>query len=406
MRDIHFFNTDSDMAVANNSPFYMPPARIDKMNRDLGFLAAYFAEEQDAVMMIKRPDKLFLESISSLLGYMPQCYSFGLLQGLSSSFRAIRPWGWNPRVHHLFAPLKPFSAPTMQSHPLLVWNDYIRHISGKGVVPDFLPAILDLIPEISRSILPEKITSLEELEELTRKEKLVVKAPWSSSGKGVRFMTDYVFGKNEREWTSGILKQQGFVTAAKYVVNHQDFAMQFYASPEGEISYCGLSLFFTNQHGQYLGNYIATEKQFESRLLKLIPKGHLDKVRESLLLLLPEILKGHYYGYFGIDMMLFSDKDGCVQIHPMVEINLRNNMGILAALIRDRIVKEGCSGKYYVDFESSTERLNAKIKDLKERYPLVIEDHKIVKGFFSLTPVYQDSQYIAYIIIEEEDILR
>lgn len=401
IRDIYFFNTDSDMAVANNSPFYMPPARIEKMNRDLGFIAAYFAGEPDAVMMIKRPDKDFLNTVSPLFGYTPQCYSFGLLQGDIPTFRSIRPWGWNPRVHNLFAPAKPFMDATFRNHPLNEWNAYIRDISGKGVVADHLPYILQELPESVTMILPRKVYSVEELEELVLKEKLVVKAPWSSSGKGVRFMLQHEFAKPERDWAVGVLRQQGFVTAAGYVNNHQDFAMQFYASPEGEISYCGLSLFFTNKHGQYEGNYIASEEEFMSRLTLLIDKEKLNRVRDVLLSRLPEILKGHYYGYFGIDMMLYSEaEDEEIRIHPMVEINLRNNMGILAAKVRDKIVAPDKSGKYYVDFEPTTESLKNKINTLKERYPLVTENNKIAKGFFMLTPLYTDSQYMAYIIID------
>lgn len=402
IRDIHFFNTDSDMAVANNSPFYMPPARIEKMNRDLGFIAAYFAGEPDAVMMIKRPDRNFLDAITPFFGYTPQCYSFGLIQGDIPPFRSIRPWGWNPRVHHLFAPAKPFMDTTFRDHPLNEWNSYIRDISGKGVVADYLPEILKEISENSTTIIPRKINSVEELEELALKEKLVVKAPWSSSGKGVRFMLRHEFAKPERDWAVGVIRQQGFVTAAGYVNNHQDFAMQFYASPEGEISYCGLSLFFTNKHGQYEGNHIASEQDLEKQLTKYISAEMMERVRTALLKILPDILKGQYYGYFGVDMMLYSeDEDGVIRIHPMVEINLRNNMGILAAKVRDKIVAQGKSGKYYVDFEPDTNTLKNKIESLKEKYPLVISENKIAKGFFALTPIYADSQYIAYIIIDD-----
>ncbi|MGL5318995.1 MAG: hypothetical protein ACRC9Q_09960 [Bacteroidales bacterium] len=401
IRDIHLFNTDSDMAVANNSPFYMPPARIEKMNRDLGFLAAYFASEDDAVLMIKRPDKDFLKQITPLFGYTPQCYSFGLLQGDVPAFRSLRPWGWNPRIHQVLAPAKPMMERVFQEHPMFEWSDYLREISGKGVVVKHLPRIIKNIPESGTAILPRKITSVDDLEALTKAEKLVVKAPWSSSGKGVRFMLQHEFAKPERDWTIGVLRQQGFITAARYVHNHQDFAMQFYASPDGQISYCGLSLFFTNAHGQYQGNYIASDEELKSRLSKLIDPNQLDTVRDTLLQCLPDILKGHYYGYFGIDMMLFNEPDDPqIRIHPMVEINLRNNMGILAAKVRDKIVEEGRHGKYVVDFEPTPELLKNKIRTLQEKYPLEISSDRIKKGFFPLTPLYPDAQYIAYIIIE------
>lgn len=380
----------------------MPPARIEKMNRDLGFIAAYFAEEPDAILMIKRPDRGFLDTISSLFGYTPQCYSFGLLQGDIPPFRSIRPWGWNPRIHHLFTPAKPFMDELFRNHPINNWSNYLRDISGKGVVADHLASVLEEIPETATAIIPRKIHSVEELEELALKERLVVKAPWSSSGKGVRFMLQHEFAKPERDWAVGVIRQQGFVTAAGYVNNHQDFAMQFHASPEGEISYCGLSLFFTNKHGQYEGNYIASEKELMSRLNSFIDKEKLKQVRDILLNRLPDILKGQYYGYFGIDMMLYSEGDNEeIRIHPMVEINLRNNMGILAAKVRDKIVAPGKYGKYYVDFESTPELLKSKIKTLRESYPLITENNRITKGFFMLTPLYADSQYMAYIIIDD-----
>lgn len=399
--DIFIFNADSDLAIANKYPHYMPPARIRKMNSDLEALSIYLAEADDLILLRRALPGEFQTQTSDLLGYDLHTYSYNHLDKIEAlKYRYLKPWGWSPQIHQALSLIKGFADTDYAQHPSLHWSDHSRFISGKGIVCDVLPKVLQKLSPVKASISPEKISTIEDLERYVSKKHAVVKAPWSSSGKDVRFMIQNKMEKMELEWSHGIFKQQGFVTAAQYVEKIQDFAMQFYMDESGNVTYKDLSLFFTNDYGQYQGNYILTDSQIEEILCKYITKEELYQVRSVIIDSLKDVINKSYIGYFGVDMMIFRDEDGQYRIHPMVEINLRNNMGILAACIRNKIVYPRSRGKYYVDFESDASTLGQKVQQLEKEYPLQISEGKITKGFYRLTPDYSDAQYIAYIIID------
>lgn len=379
----------------------MPPARIRKMNQDLDALSVYLAEQGDLILMRNQLPELFRKQLTDLLGYEISTYNYNHIDQIESiRYRYLKPWGWSPQIHQALSGLKEFASNDYQHHSSLNWTDRSRFVAGKGIVSETLPDILSKLPYIHAAITPKIIRDNEKLHQEVLLRPSVVKAPWSSSGKGVRFMTQYKMEKMELEWAHGVFKQQGFVTVAQYVEKIQDFAMQFYIDRMGKVTYQGLSLFFTNDYGQYQGNYILSDQQIEAVLCKYVTIEELRLVKSVLEDRLSQVIDQSYIGYFGVDMMIFKDLDDQLRIHPMVEMNLRNNMGILAACIRKKIVDPQSSGKYFVEFESNPGDLKKKVKQLEEHYPLQVLNGKIQKGFFRLTPDFPDAQYIAYIIID------
>ena len=87
--------------------------------------------------------------------------------------------------------------------------------------------------------------------------RIVIKAPWSSSGRGVRFVDAETFSDNIRGWIRNTLSQQGSVMIEPYYNKVKDFGMEFMVDSEGKVGYCGLSLFSTTGSA-YTGNLLAT----------------------------------------------------------------------------------------------------------------------------------------------------
>ena len=318
----------------------------------------------------------------------------------------LHPWGWSPSSHLALAPLKSYCDETFQSHPVAQWSDVHYEIYGKGVVVDLLPHLLQKLAPYQINFVPKRCTSIEEIEHEAALRSVVVKAPWSGAGKGVRFMHSELT-RFEREWSKGVLKQQGFVTVATLLEKVHDFAMQFYIHPDGQIEYLGISLFFTNEHGAYVGNHVMSQTELYASL-----KSYLDDtvasatfdaefatIRDTYLSLLPQLIGRNYCGYFGIDMMLIRDADRSIRIHPMVEINLRCNMGILSSEIYNRIVHSKAKGRMIIDHAPSAEALRTKLEELKQEYPTIIGEGKVQSVFFALTPICVDSLYCAYLIL-------
>ena len=174
------------------------------------------------------------------------------------------------------------------------------------------------------------ITTFESVQkQLERWKNVVVKAPWSSSGRGIR----YVNGKmNEvtENWVRRILEKQGGVMVEPYYNKVKDFGMEFFAEKDGSIRFEGLSLFIT-QNGAYTGSLLASYDEKLEILSRYIPVALLEKVIERAVTGGPRYFEGHYSGPFGVDMMIVAREDGNgFLLHPCVEVNMRRTMGHVA----------------------------------------------------------------------------
>ena len=160
--------------------------------------------------------------------------------------------------------------------------------------------------------------------------RVVVKAPWSSSGRGIRFV-DTVLDDYKTRWLRNVLDRQGSVVVEPYYDKVKDFAMEFQSDGNGSVTCLGLSLFHTS-NGAYTGNILASEEEKLEMISRYVSTDLLDVVQMSICQLLGPIFKDRYQGPFGIDMMLVNGKssNGKCLLHPCVEINLRRTMGHVA----------------------------------------------------------------------------
>lgn len=99
-----------------------------------------------------------------------------------------------------------------------------------------------------------------------------------------------------------------------------DFAMEFYSDGKGEMKFVGYSLFDTDTHGNYKGNFLMSDQAIVQTLSAYVSPDLLTAVRTSLLEIFVPLLGGDYLGYFGVDMMICRD-NGRYLLHPCVEIN-------------------------------------------------------------------------------------
>jgi len=155
----------------------------------------------------------------------------------------------------------------------------------------------------------------------------IYKTLWSSSGRGV-FTSDGLSRTHLAERLQGLLKSQGGYVSDRFYENKQtDCAMEFLIDDNGKVGFLGYSIFKADRNGTYQYNIVDSQKE----LVKLIG------ISPTILNKLIEYHKTHlatigYRGYAGIDMLVTSDG----RLHPVVEINFRMNMGILAIMAYER----------------------------------------------------------------------
>lgn len=149
-----------------------------------------------------------------------------------------------------------------------------------------------------------------------------MKAPWSSSGRGVintgADMTDTLV----EQWCRGIIRRQGSVMGETCAVRKADYATEWHIK-EGKAEYLGLSSFSTSNRGKYISNKLLSQTLMK-RNFDSDSKISIEKVVELQKEILEQVLSG-YEGLMGVDMIV--EEDG--MLRPFVEVNLRRTMGML-----------------------------------------------------------------------------
>ena len=399
MQDLYLFNPDNEISVANGTNGYTPKANITLMADNLSFLMAYLAGEGDWVLVPRLPEIDFLEKRQEIFGVA--CKPILWEKACLLSFHAIKPWGWSPRMHNLFGELKSRCGELFRQSVMAEWSNERRELYSRQRAAECLEFIRRQLPEVEAGVVPRVCRSLPAIREITDREDVVVKAPWSSSGKGVLFVPRGALMKKEEEILSGILHKQGYVMVEKRLDRVLDFAMEFEMDTAFRLRYLGLSVFKTSKRGEYEGNIVASEEALRERITAHVSGELLDQVRDVLMKALLERYEGKYTGCFGVDMMIYQDEEGNYKIQPCVEINLRYNMGIVALQLH-RHLAASAEGHFRVRFSAKPGDISGSVEEQQQMFPLETQDGTIVSGYIHLTPVDENSRFVAELQVEKK----
>lgn len=405
--DIYLFNPTCEYAVANGHASWQPNRLLQKMEDDLGTLPLFFARPEDVILVKTLPSEEFLESLKKIEIKPPR---FVLTNDISKKnpfinepVNRLLPWGWSPAAHRLLGPLKDFCAEEFKKSPVFNWKPEYREIYSKKFALEILKKILSKLPPekvLSPHLLPQVCTSKAELEEQIRRwGKIMVKAPWSSSGRGLQRVTKMPVVEKVWEKLLGMVSEQGYAIAEPLLDKVLDIALQFEIY-QGKTNYLGISRFSTDEKGQYQGNNLngwpddlnTQILQFAESLPDLVLKPLINALETSL-------LAKYYEGNFGVDMLIFRDNDGNLRVNPCLEINVRLNMGLLSLHI-EKLVSPGKKGIFRTFFQPGTSFMEFK-KRMETSYPLKALNGKIESGFFALTPAPDDSKFGAFLLVAE-----
>jgi len=335
----HVFNPEHDIALASNLANFTAPHAGRQLRHDLGFLPALWADADDVVLvddveLAQRSYQRVVHAVNKYLGkglLHADCQfaAFGRC-ACSAHAQGVEPWGWDKA-------LKARLSRAGIDEGLLPSDeqiDAIRMLSHRRKSALLLPG-LRCDGTVGESF---ECTTIEEVEDLQRRYgRLVLKAPWSSSGRGLRFIHEAVANSpHVSGWLRNLLAAQGAVMAEPYYDKVKDFGMEFEATAEGEVHYLGLSLFHT-ANGAYTGNILAKESLKNEMISRYLSLDLLENIQRNICTLAASIFKHQYVGPFGVDMMVCtSPNDGGLTtdkhflLHPCVEINLRRTMGHVA----------------------------------------------------------------------------
>lgn len=318
MNCLYVFNPENDMALADGHPGYTPPVQIQQMRRELWWLPQWWAEDEDIVW--NGEERLNLSDDTRIL-----------------------PWGWSPALCHQLqqAGVQESLLPSRKE------LEHLRQLSHRQTAVSLLEELRSELPLdghfAGNSVL---CRSIEEAEETANTYgEALLKSPWSSSGRGL-MRTD---NPQWKAWASRILKAQGSIVVEQFLHKVSDFALEFWLDGKGGVEYRGLSLFYTNERGAYLGNWVAPEEQKLAWLAQYIPLPYLQEIRRWWE---ERLSRFDYEGPVGIDMMLAQEG-----ICPCIEVNWRWTMGLVSCLVAEqgrygRMVVEYIYGHYSAEVEA------------------------------------------------------
>lgn len=397
---IHYFNPGHETAILNSSPFYHAPFHVVKMQQDLSFLPAWYAESGDFVLTkLHLPDDL-VEFWSPLEGFPKIALTEKDLNHTESiNKQEVSLWGVSPQSIHHFEEIN-------ERHNLNLkiptWDPCFFEFTHRRKAAEYLSKMVDLFPFISSSLIPQFCTTLEEIESILKENhdiSFLAKAPFSSSGRGLLWLPKGQLTRTERQILHGMIKKQMSVSIEKVVKKVVDFAMEFACDGQGNCQFIGYSLFETNDRGNYESNQICSQDDIIKKLTQYIPLQYLNQVKFYLSETISQEIPSDYKGFAGVDMLIYQENE-ITKLHPCLEINLRTNMGVLTIKMKEKYISEEAKGRFFIEFGANAATLFAKHRKLLQQLPAIFKNGKMRSGYFPLCPVTADTQYNAYLLLE------
>ena len=272
------FNPEHDLCLANGRAHYVPPrSAID------------FARRGASLMQVLYPDA--------------RCLSvYDIIQSstLSDQFDRIVPWGWNLTLKYELLK-QGVPATLMPSDEVLSQWRMLQHRT----------TILPLQPQSRAATTAEEVRLM-----ISQYRSVVMKAPWSGAGRGLRWVTDRL-GEQDVSWLNKVVREQRCVIVEPRREVAADFALEYIIDKQG-LQFLGYSL-FESAHGVYQGNRLLPDDVICRRV------GITSVERQGLEDWLCAHVSPFYQGPLGVDFIL--DTQGR---RYLSEMNLRHTMGWVA----------------------------------------------------------------------------
>lgn len=309
------FNPETEYALASGASFYTPPAVVENFRRANQLLPEKWALQGDIILV----------DDADCLGSDFYLVDWSMLGKLFVEFPdiSIEPWGWN---HALVRRLKDHGVPEDRL-PSMEYIDRIRCLAHRRTTITLnhqwnMMVSADLCVDV-----PVELDSEDECMAFCQLHpRCWMKAPWSSSGRGV---INTAADMNERQilqWCHGIIRRQGSVLAETAANKLADFATEWMLDGMNA-TFLGLSCFNTSNRGKYISNELRPQSELTS-LFNKISSIDLNDVICLQRSALCKVLRG-YSGPLGVDMIV--ENNG--SIRPFVELNLRRTMGMHSILL-------------------------------------------------------------------------
>ena len=202
MATLHIFNPEHDIALASNLSNFTSPHAGRQLRHDLGYIPALWAS--DGYVLVEN-----VEAANTAFARLMHCQFDRFVDKRMLSKLAIdhvEPWGWDLALRSF---LLRYGVEAVPSEAEIA---VIRDLSHRKHAARFLKMLQrkDTVGKAWR------VNSLQDVLGLVVEHRhLVVKAPWSSSGRGVRFV-DTELDDYQIRWMQNVIERQTMETDTLY----------------------------------------------------------------------------------------------------------------------------------------------------------------------------------------------
>ena len=423
MKQILLFNPEHDLALANGDRHFIAPRNIREMAHDL-------ADIMEAILPSSDSESSFISPLASAHPV---------------------PWGWDPAVVEQFKRMGITAQELPTDDALAALSRRSERITAHQILCNFRKAHTDNA-FVGESLVARTFDEIADFAE--RHQHILLKAPLSGSGKGLRHVnkeglplspsgggtpesSEQSEGgmlslssslKKVESWANALIRRHGYLTAEPYYNKVQDFAMEFIADATG-CHFIGYSYFITDGHGRYIASRLMSDAKAEDLLCTYVPRKALHKIRQWMILHHTDIIPSEWDTTrhplpFGIDMMIvresqqstvnsqqstvnhpdsnseFRTQNSKFTIHPCVEINLRMNMGIIAHEIYRHLLTPGTEGTFRIARFPDNASLRTFHDEQTSLLPATYRESRLARGYKAITSINTETTHLAYISCE------
>lgn len=370
MDSLWIFNPENDIALGNNLRYFTPPRNAMLLRNHGAMLPAWIAKPGDMVFTENSTDAEWLDNMSDILKKEISILTPGNISRVSH----VCPWGWSRAIVENLAR-------TGISRNLMPDPQRIERIRALSHRRSSVTINRKLLGTGMKAALPVEFSDIGSLRSyLDAHNRVVMKSPWSSSGRGVIY-SEKMDTARMLSLAEGIIKNQGSVMIEQMFNKIIDFAMLFKIGTDGA-QYIGLSVFDTLSTGNYTGNLIASESHLSGMIGRFVGHLYLEQLKQSLENILTELIGDAYIGVCGIDMMVHKNADGTYALAPCVELNLRHTMGYIAHCLARDIIAADKTGEMNVTYTGNKPDNHPAETDI----PRFDSANRLVSGSLSLVP--------------------
>ncbi len=340
---VHWFDPTAELSLGVRGAF-TPSAAMRSMTEDLELLPAFAAARDDVVLLGRAPSLDHRRTLAEAGLRLPEWIVVPDGPGPvpveavpHPRLAAVRPWGWSPRsrararalIERADEPV-PSSATDATLHSKVTWVQLRARLHA-----ELDEAWLDG-PE-DHGAVARTTAEAESAIERGHAEGhrwVVLKAPFGTSGRNAQRIDRPGPTTAQRGWLARTLERHGAVVVEPWLDRVCDVSLRITVDREGVGRIDQVGRFLTDGRGQYLGAVLGPLSRAVPSVVGRVFNGdgrdpdRLARVCDEVTARVAAAVAEHgYAGPVGIDGLVYRDRKGALRLRPLVEVNVRPNLG-------------------------------------------------------------------------------